>query len=414
MDMLGKNIRKDFPIFQSHHNDELPFIYLDSAATSLKPRAVIEAMNKYYEYYSANVGRGVYSLSVQATDAYERSRELVQKFIGAEKADEIVFVRNATEALNLLARCWAGAFLNEGDGILLSEMEHHANLVPWQQIAREKKLQLHFLSFDSETGQLEWKEAAFSSFLRERRIKLVSLVHLSNVLGVENPIPELAAKAHEAGAVLIADASQSVPHMPIDVQKLGADFVVFSGHKMLGPTGVGVLWGRYDLLQRMPPFLTGGEMIRDVGLKVSTFQDVPWKFEAGTPDIAGVIGLGAAVKYLQEIGMDNVHAHEKQLMNAGWDILSGISGAHCLGPQDPHDRTGVIAFTIDGIHPHDVGSFLDERGIMVRVGDHCAKPLHKKLKIPASSRISFHIYNDEEDVERCGEALKEIVQVFSQ
>ena len=407
---LGKEIRKDFPIFAC--NTGAPFVYLDSAATSLKPTCVFDAMREYYEAYSANVSRGVYPMSERATDAYEKSREIIAHFIGANQPEEIVFVRNATEAINLLAMRFGELVLHEGDGILLSEMEHHANLIPWQQVAKYKKCILHFLPFNAENGELEWNAKTFVSFLKERKIKIVSLAHISNVLGTINPIQEIAALVHEAGAYIIVDAAQSVPHMPVDVKELGADFLVFSGHKMLGPTGVGVLWGRYESLDRMHPYQTGGEMIQDVGLKTSTFKNPPHRFEAGTPHIAGAIGLAEAIRYAREIGMDKVREHEKLLLAYAQEKLSQIVGIHLLGPMGSEKRSGVISFIFDSIHPHDVGSFLAEDGIMIRVGDHCAKPLHKKLNITASSRISVGIYNDLDDIDAAVESLERMVRVF--
>lgn len=410
MKKIDVSIRSDFPIFV--RNAEAVFVYLDSAATSLKPTRVLDAMRDYYESYSANVSRGVYEMAEKATAAYEESRVIVGNFIGANRAEEIIFVRNATEALNLLAAQFGGLILNEGDGILLSEMEHHANLIPWQQLAKQKKCVLHFLPFDTTGGELEWDQKTFSSFLKERRIKIISLVHSSNVLGTINPIKEIFAVAHEAGVYTIVDAAQSIVHMPVDVKELGADFLVCSGHKMFGPTGIGVLWGRYELLDRMQPYQTGGEMIQDVGLKTSTFKGPPHRFEAGTPHIAGAIGLAAAVRYMQEIGMQTIREHEKEFLAYAQEHLLRIKGLHMLGPIDIEKRSGVISFTIDGIHPHDIGSFLAQDGIMIRVGDHCAKPLHRKLNLTASSRISISIYNNREDIDAAVASLKKMVNAF--
>lgn len=407
---LGKKIRKDFPIFP--RGRARSFVYLDSAATSLKPKAVLESMRGYYEKYSANIARGVYAMSERATQEYEDARKIIQKFINAPRWEEIIFVRNATEGINLIAASFGDNFLNDGEGVLLSEMEHHANIVPWQELAKKKKINLFFLPFDLKTGELEWNPKNFSAFLKERKIKIVALTHVSNVLGTVNPIKEIAEKSHEAGATVVVDAAQSAPHLPLDVQDLGCDFLVFSGHKMLGPTGIGVLWGRYDLLAKMPPFLTGGEMIEDVDLKYSSFQPPPWRFEAGTPHIAGAIGLGAAVKYLEKIGMEKIRSHEKELLAYAGKGLLKIPNLILLGPPEAEKRSGVIAFIIKGIHPHDIGSFLDEDGIMIRVGDHCAKPLHKKLKIAGSSRMSFYIYNDKEDINRAVKSLKKLVKLF--
>lgn len=410
MSSFGSYIRKDFPIFAYHAG--VPFVYLDSAATSLKPKRMLDAIREYYESYSANVSRGVYEMAERATGAYEESRAVVSHLIGANRPEEIVFVRNATEAINLLAMSLGGLILREGDGVLLSEMEHHANLIPWQQLAKQKKCILHFLPFDVQTGELEWDAETFGSLLKERKIKIVSLVHSSNVLGTINPIKEIAARAHEAGAYIIVDGAQSITHMPIDVYDLGADFFVFSGHKLLGPTGIGVLWGKYELLDRTAPYQTGGEMIQDVSLKTSTFKDPPHRFEAGTPHIAGAIGLAEAVRYMQEVGMQSIREHEKDLLSYAWDELMQIKGIHLFGPSDIEKRSGVISFMIDGVHPHDIGSFVAQDGIMIRVGDHCAKPLHKKLGITASSRISVSIYNDRDDIDAVIESLKKMISTF--
>jgi len=411
MKKLGSSIRNDFPIFA--RNAGAPFVYLDSAATALKPVRMLDAMRDYYESYSANVSRGVYPMAERATTAYEESRATVSGFIGASRPEEVVFVRGATEALNLLAATFGSMVLHEGDGILLSEMEHHANLIPWQQLAKQKKSVLHFLPFFEKSGELEWDPATFTSFLKERKIKIISLVHASNVLGTINPIKEIVTAAHEVGVYVIVDGAQSVVHLPIDVQELGADFLVFSGHKLFGPTGVGVLWGRYELLDRMQPYQTGGEMIQDVGLKTSTFKDPPHRFEAGTPHIAGAIGLAEAVRYMQEIGMEEIRNHEKNLLAYAWEKLVNINGIHLLGPAILEKRSGVISFIFDGIHPHDVGSFLAQDGVMIRVGDHCAKPLHKKLNITASSRISVGIYNDRDDLDAAIDSLKRLVKAFT-
>ncbi len=404
------DIRKDFPIFARHAG--VPFIYLDSAATSLKPACVLDAMAEYYESYSANVSRGVYEMAEKSTAAYEESRAAISHFIGADRPEEVVFVRGATEALNLLAATFGNMVLGEGDGILLSEMEHHANMIPWQQLAKQKKCILHFLSFSEKTGELEWDPLAFTSFLKERKIKIISLVYASNVLGTINPIKEIFAIAREAGVYTIVDAAQSAVHMSIDVKELGADFLVFSGHKLFGPTGIGVLWGRYELLDRMQPYQTGGEMIQDVGLKTSTFKESPHRFEAGTPHIAGAIGLAAAVRYAREIGMDHIREHEKELLAYAQGKLSAVKGLRILGPDDPKKRSGVISFTINGIHPHDIGSFLAQDGIMIRVGDHCAKPLHKKVNLTASSRISISLYNDRGDIDAAVASLTKMVSAF--
>ncbi len=406
---LGEAIRKDFPIYGRHRNAGA-FVYLDSAATSLKPRVMIDAVKEYYEAYSTNVHRAAYSLAERATEEYEGVRATVAKFIGASRADEIIFTRNTTESFNMLARTYAEHFIKEGEGILLTEMEHHGNLIPWQELARRKSITLHFIPIDVATGVLVWNEQTFGAFLKERNIKLISLTHASNVLGTINPIAKISAIAHEAGVIIAVDGAQSTPHMPVNVQELGADFFAFSSHKMLGPTGIGILWGRYELLEKMPVFMVGGHMIDDVMQTRATYRQPPLKFEAGTPNVAGTIGFGAAVKYLLELGMDHVRTHEKMLLTAARGRLAGIPGISFLGPEDVEDRSGVLAFTLAGVHPHDIGSLCNEAGVMIRVGDHCARPLHKKLGIPASCRASFSVYNDIDDIDMLADVLKTVHQ----
>ena len=419
---LGKEIRKDFPIYfhtqdlgvgaDANAADARGFCYLDSASTSLKPAAVIDAIRGYYEEYSTNVHRAAYPLAERATREYEDARVAIARFIGAGRPEEIIFIRNTTEAFNLIAASYAGHFLREGEGILLSEMEHHANLIPWHTLARKKNLRLFFLPFDTETGELVWDSDHFVRFLKERKIKLVSLTQVSNVLGTINPIAAIAERVHEAGAVIAVDGAQAVAHVAVDVRKLGADFLAFSGHKMLGPTGIGVLYGKYEILASMPPYQTGSDMIQDVYIDRSTFRDPPARYEAGTPHIAGAIGLGAAVKYLSGFGMEQVREHEKMLLGFGMEKLSAIPGVRILGTRDMEKRSGALAFVVDGIHPHDVGSFCADMGVLIRVGDHCARPLHQKLKIPASCRMSISVYNDTDDVERLAKILQKMRKVF--
>jgi len=408
---LGKEIREYFPMY-ANSTDPAGLCYLDSAATSLKPRAVIDALRGYYEEYSTNVHRAAYPLAERATEEYENARGAIAAFIGASRAEEIVFTRNATESFNLIAASYAGHFLREGEGILLSEMEHHANLIPWHTLARKKNLRLFFLPFDTETGELVWDADHFVRFLKERKIKLVSLTQVSNVLGTINPIAVIAEKAHEAGAAVAVDGAQAVAHVPVDVQKLGADFFAFSGHKMLGPTGIGVLYGKYEILGKMPPYQTGSDMIQEVYLDRSTFRAPPARYEAGTPHIAGAIGLGAAAKYLAGLGMDRVREHEKTLLSFSMEKLSAIPGVRILGTRDAEKRSGALAFMVDGVHPHDAGSFCADLGVLIRVGDHCARPLHQKLKIPASCRMSVGAYNDTDDLERLTEALRKMMSLF--
>ena len=409
---FGKAIRKDFPIYGRYAGTGL-FCYLDSAATSLKPRVVIDAVKEYYEAYSTNVHRAAYSLAERATEEYEGVRAMVAQLIHAPRADEIIFTRNTTESFNMLARTYAEHFIKTGEGILLTEMEHHGNLIPWQELARRKGITLHFIPIDSATGALVWDAATFGTFLKERNIKLISLTHVSNVLGTINPIAKIAAIAHEAGVIVAVDGAQSAPHLSVNVQELGADFFAFSSHKMLGPTGIGILWGRYELLEKMPVFMVGGHMIDDVMSTRATYRAPPLKFEAGTPNIAGTIGFGAAVKYLMDLGMDNVRDHEKMLLTAARHRLADIPGISFLGPMDAEDRSGVLAFTLAGVHPHDIGSLCNEAGVMIRVGDHCARPLHKKLGIPASCRASFSVYNDLDDIELLADVLKTVQKKLS-
>lgn len=406
---LGKNMRKDFPIY-ARHAGAAPFCYLDSAATSLKPAVVIDAVKEYYEAYSTNVHRASYALAERATAEYEGARATVAAFIGASRPDEIIFTRNTTESFNMLARTWAEAFVREDEGILLTEMEHHGNMIPWQELAKRKGIRLHFLPFDTATGKLIWDSDTFVRFLKERNIRMISLTHASNALGTINPIAEITRRAHEAGVIVAVDGAQSAPHLPVNVQELGADFFAFSSHKMLGPTGIGILWGRYELLEKMPVFMVGGHMIDDVFLDRATYRPPPLKFEAGTPHIAGTIGFGAAVQYLMDLGMDTVREHEKMLLVAAREHLGEIPGISFLGPEAVEDRTGVLAFTVAGLHPHDIGSLCSEAGVMIRVGDHCTRPLHKKLGIPASCRASFSVYNDLDEIEMLADVVGDASQ----
>src|SRR5215831_15045702 len=400
-------VRAQFPIFREPR--EKPLIYLDSAATSQKPDAVLEAMADYYRRYNANIHRGIYSIAEEATAAYEDARRRVAKFVGAASPREIVFTRNSTEALNLVAHSWGRSRIANGEAIVLTEMEHHSNLVPWQLLAEERGIELRFIPVQP-SGDLALD--ALPGLQRDGRVKLVSVVHISNVLGTVNPIAEIARQAHAAGAVLVVDASQSVPHCPVDVQALGADFVAFTSHKMLGPTGIGGLWARREHLEAMPPFLGGGEMIREVKLTGSKWNDVPWKFEAGTMPIAEAIGLGAAVDYLEALGMDAVFAHDRELAAYALERLAEVPDLHLLGPS-AEKRGGVVAFTLADIHPHDVATVLDSDGIAVRAGHHCAMPLHEKLGIPASARASFHCYSLREDVDALVTGLHKARKVFA-
>ena len=402
------NLKTDFPVLGRKIHNNFPLVYLDSAATSQKPTSVIETMADYYRKMNANIHRGVHTLAEEATAAYESARLKVAEFIGATTSQEIIFTRNTTESINLVAKTWGQTNLNPGDVILLTEMEHHSNLVPWQMLAAEKQLQLEFVPVNDQ-GALDLTEYERLLSLQPR---LVSFTHMSNVLGTINPAKEMIQAARKAGAVTLLDAAQSIPHLAVNVKDLDVDFLAFSAHKMLGPTGIGVLWGRKNLLEAMPPFLGGGDMIKKVFLRSFSANDLPHKFEAGTPAIAEAIGLGSAIDYLQKIGMNAVLAHEQMITAYALEKLTEISGLKPLGPQNALLKGGVIAFTLDGIHPHDVAQILDSRGIAVRAGHHCAMPLHEILQAEASTRASFYIYNDKQDVDRLIEGLHKVKQVF--
>jgi cysteine desulfurase/selenocysteine lyase len=400
-------LRREFPILQQQVNGK-PLAFLDSAASSQKPRRVIACLEEYYERYNANVHRGVYKLSEEATFAFERARGKVARFIGAHGPKEIVFTRNTTEAINLVARSWGDANLRAGDRIVLTVMEHHSNLVPWQQLAQRTGAQIEYLGIDGEgrliLDDLDAKLAG---------AKLVALAQASNMLGTINPVREIAARAHDAGALVLLDGAQSVPHMPVDVQSLGVDFMAFSGHKMCAPTGIGVLWGRRPVLEAMPPFLGGGSMIRNVTLEGTTYADIPARFEAGTPAIGEAIALGEAVDFLSEIGMEKIYAHEQHLLGYALERLSEIEGLRIYGPRSLEMRGAAISFTLDGIHPHDVAAVLDGEGVAVRAGHHCCQPLHSLFDIPATTRASFYVYNIPEEVDRLAIGLDKAKRLFS-
>ncbi|HLD80097.1 MAG TPA: SUF system NifU family Fe-S cluster assembly protein [Candidatus Nanoarchaeia archaeon] len=390
-------VKTDFPILKNG------LIYLDNSSTSQKPAKVIETVKEYYEQDNANVHRGIYRLAQKATLQYEKAHEVVAKFIGAE-FEEVIFTKGTTEGLNLLAYS-LGKDLQAGDEIVLSEMEHHSNIVPWQQIATEKGAVLKFIPITKDY-RLDMHKA---KGLISNKTKIVSVVHMSNVLGTINPVQEIAELAHKARAVMIVDAAQSVPHMKVNVKELNCDFLVFSGHKMCAPTGIGVLYGRKELLETMQPFLYGGDMIREVSFTQASWNDLPWKFEAGTPNMAGAAGLMTAVEYLEQIGMEKIAAHGKELTTYALEKLSTIPGLTIIGPTTIENRGPVISFNIDGIHPHDLSEMLDKENIAVRGGFHCAMPLFSKLRIEGSVRASFYIYNSKEDVDRLVEAVKNIV-----
>jgi cysteine desulfurase/selenocysteine lyase len=405
LDVAG--LRADFPILSRNVRGGKPLVYLDNAASSQKPKAVITALADYYTRYNANVHRGIHTLSEEATDEYEKARRKIQAFINAESPAELIFVRNTTEAINLVAHSF-GERLHEGDEILLSEMEHHSNLVPWQLLADRKGSRLRFLPlFDDGTIDM----SALPGMLSERT-RVVAVSHMSNVLGTINPVEEIARQAHAVGAVVLLDAAQSVPHLPVDVQALGCDFLAFSGHKMLGPMGVGVLWGRRELLESMPPFLGGGNMIMKVELEHSTYNELPDKFEAGTPDAGGAIALGVAVDYLSAIGMENVRRHERDLTDYALEVLMGLDDLALYGPKSADSRGAVIAFNFADIHPHDLGTLLDRDGVAIRAGHHCCQPLMRRLGQVATARASFYLYNTRAEVDVLVHALGNARAVF--
>lgn len=394
-------VRADFPILHQEHHPGVPLIYLDSAASSQKPLAVIQTLEHYYRTYNANVHRGIHKLSEEATARYEDARKVVRKFINAASKREVIFTRGATESVNLVAQTWGRANLGVGDVVISTVMEHHANIVPWQILAAEKGFTLRFVDVLPD-GTLDLEQLA--RWLRDQPVKLVAFTHASNVLGTINPVAAIVQMAHDAGALTLVDAAQSVPHMPVDVQALDADFLVFSGHKMLAPTGIGVLYGKRALLDAMPPWMGGGDMIATVSLTGSTWNELPYKFEAGTPHIAGAIGLGAAVAYLDSLGMAGVRAHEQELIRYALDSLAEVPGLTVYGP-DADARGGVAAFTLAGLHPHDLAQMLDAHGIAVRAGHHCAQPLHHHLGLAATARASFYIYTTTDEVDALVRAL---------
>jgi len=404
----GAALRADFPVFDRAHRSGQPLTFLDSAASAPKPRAVIEAVADAYGHHYANVHRGIYELSEDATARFEAARKAVAGFIGAPSDREVVFVRNATEGINLVAYSWGRTNIGPGDLILSTEMEHHANLVPWQQLAAESGATIEYVGI-TDDGHLDLDDLQLKL---ARGPRLLAVGHVSNALGTINPIEEISAMAHAAGAIVVLDAAQSVPHMPVDVVRLGIDFLALSGHKMLGPSGIGALWGRRELLEAMPPFMTGGSMISKVTLAGTTWAEVPLKFEAGTPAIAEAIGLHAAIDYLDAIGMENVRAHERFLFQHAWDALSAAPGVRLLGPASPDEHAAVISFVLDGVHPHDVATVFDGHGVAVRAGHHCAQPVMARYDLPATTRASFYVYNGLEDVERLLAAIRATRTLF--
>lgn len=406
--MLNKDIRKHFPILEQEINGH-PLVYLDSAATSQKPQQVIDAISNYYEKDNSNVHRGVHTLGNQATEAYEGARDKVRDFINAKSREEIIFTRGTTTSINIVAQSYGRANVGEGDEIVITHMEHHSNIIPWQQLAREKGAVLKFIDLEEDgTITLDKVREAVTE-----RTKIVSIMHVSNVLGTVNPIKEITEIAHANGAVMVVDGAQAAPHMKVDVGQLDCDFYAFSGHKMVGPTGIGVLYGKKELLNKMEPVEFGGEMIDFVGLYESTWKELPWKFEGGTPIIAGAVGLGAAIDYLEKIGLDNIEKHEQHLAEYAMKKMSEVEGITIYGPLDPEKRASLITFNLNDVHPHDLATVLDMHGIAVRAGHHCCQPLMKWLDVSATARASFYIYNTEEDVDRLVDGLRIAKEYFN-
>ena len=406
--MLDANkIREDFPVLSRKVYGQ-PLVYLDNAATSQKPRAVIQTLVDYYEGYNSNVHRGVHALSMEATDRYEEAREKVSRFIGSETPECLIWTRNTTEAINLVANTWAQDNIKAGDEIVLTAMEHHSNLVPWQRVAREKGAVLRFLPLAEDCSlNLDDVDSIITP-----RTRLLSVVHVSNSLGTINPVKELIAKARAVGAAVLIDGAQSVPHMPVDVSDLDCDFLAFSGHKMLGPTGIGVLYVKREVLEQMEPFLTGGEMVLEVSYEDATWNDLPMRFEAGTPNIADAIALGAAVDYLDALGMDNVRAHEVKLTQYALQRFRELEDLDVFGPTEPEKRGGIISFHSGEVHPHDLGTVLDRQGIAIRTGHHCTMPLMRTLGVAATARASFYVYNTEDEVDLLVDGLKHALRYF--
>ncbi|WP_425467593.1 cysteine desulfurase [Phytoactinopolyspora halophila] len=408
-------VRKDFPILERRLAGDRPLAYLDSANTSQKPRPVLDTIAEHYERHNANVARAVHQLGEEATAAYEGARDKIAAFIGAPSRDEVVFAKNASEALNLVAHTLASGLaedpwyrLGPGDEIVITEMEHHSNIVPWQLVAQRTGATLRWFGL-TDDGRLDLSTI---DDVINARTKVVSFVHQSNIVGTINPVSRLVERAHDVGALVVVDGSQAVPHMPVDVTEAGADLYVFTGHKMCGPTGIGVLWGRREVLDALPPFLGGGEMIETVAMEGSTFAPVPHKFEAGTPPIAQAVGLGAAVDYLSGLGMDKVHEHERNITAYALERLRDVDGVTIIGPDTSTDRGGTVSFTVDRVHPHDVGQLLDEDGVAVRVGHHCARPVCLRYGIPATTRASFYLYTTSAEIDALIDGIERVKRFF--
>ncbi len=402
-----EKIREDFPVLSREVHGK-PLVYLDNAATSQKPRAVIEALVDYYETYNANVHRGVHTLSMEATDRYEEAREKVARFVNAEAPESIIWTRNATESMNLVAHSWAEENISRGDEIVVTRLEHHSNLVPWQRIAARKGAALRFLGM-TEDGSVDMDSAAS---VINGRTKLLAMTHVSNSLGTVAPVKELAGMARSVGAAVLVDGAQSVPHQPVDVQEIGCDFLALSGHKMMGPTGIGALYARREALERMEPFLHGGEMVLEVSYEEASWNELPMRFEAGTPNIADAIALGAAVDYLTGLGMENVREHEKRLTAYALDAFRELEEVDLFGPMDVERRGGILSFYSSDVHPHDLGTFLDQEGVAIRTGHHCTMPLMGALGVPATARASLYVYNTEREVDALVDALKRALRYF--
>ena len=404
-----ENIRKDFPILKRKVRDNKPLVYLDNASTTQKPKQVIDALTNYYNNYNANIHRSVYSIAEEATEAYEKVRDKVAKFLNISKREEIIFVRGTTEGINLVAYAWGRKHIKEGDVIVTTEYEHHSNIVPWQLLVKEKGAKLEYIEIN-DNGELILDQ--LDKYLATGKVKLVVFSLMSNVLGTISDAEKIISKCHEAGVKTLVDAAQAVPHMNVDVAKLGCDFFAFSAHKMLGPTGIGVLWVRKSVLETMDPFHGGGDMIREVHKYETTWNDLPYKFEAGTPNIADVIGFGSAIDYLSQLGMETVRKHEMELTQYALDKMSQIKGIVIYGPKDVSKRGGVISFNFHDVHPHDVATIIDREGIAIRSGHHCAQVLMEKLDVAATNRASFYIYNTKQDVDKLIQSLEKVSELF--
>jgi len=404
-----ENIRKDFPILGRTVRENKTLVYLDNASTTQKPNQVIDAINDYYKNHNANIHRAVYALAEEATELYEKTRDKIADFINVKNRDEIIFVRGTTEAINLVAYAWGRSHIKEGDIIVTTEYEHHSNIVPWQLLTQEKKAKLEYIGMD-DNGELILED--LDRILSTGKVKLVAFSLMSNVLGTISDTDAIMERCKKAGVLTLIDGAQAVPHMKVDVEKLGCDFFAFSGHKMLGPTGIGVLWARKSVLQTMDPFHGGGDMIREVHKYETTWNDLPYKFEAGTPNIADVVGFGAAIDYLTKIGMDNIRQHEVDLTKYAIEKLSGVKGLHIYGTKDISKRGGVISFNFADVHPHDVAQIIDEEGIAIRSGHHCAQVLMERLNVAATSRASFYIYNTKEEIDKLVDSLNKVARIF--